>query len=141
MLAPTRWRLRKAVKRVNEVLGRLHLEKHPDKTFIGRIERGFDFLGCDFRPGEPTDMSKRTSPARVHRLYEQEPGRGPVWNGRASRTASPSPGRSSSELRRRSHHYAQPVAYNVPRLSKAIPPTRSKPIGPISVASPVRGSI
>jgi len=25
------------------------LEKHPDKTFIGRIERGFDFLG--YRPG------------------------------------------------------------------------------------------
>jgi hypothetical protein len=25
------------------------LEKHPDKTFIGWIERGFDFLG--YRPG------------------------------------------------------------------------------------------
>ncbi len=23
----------------------LRLEKHPDKTFIGKIERGFDFLG------------------------------------------------------------------------------------------------
>jgi hypothetical protein len=27
------------------------LEKHPDKTFIGRIERGFDFLGYPFRSG------------------------------------------------------------------------------------------
>ena len=26
----------------------LNLEKHPDKTFIGRIERGFDFLGYHF---------------------------------------------------------------------------------------------
>jgi hypothetical protein len=26
---------------VNEILGALRLEKHPDKTFIGRIERGF----------------------------------------------------------------------------------------------------
>ena len=24
---------------------RFGLKKHPDKTFIGRIERGFDFLG------------------------------------------------------------------------------------------------
>ncbi len=28
----------------------LRLEKHPDKTFIGRIERGFDFLGYHFGP-------------------------------------------------------------------------------------------
>ena len=27
----------------------LKLEKHPDKTFIGRIEKGFDFLGYHFR--------------------------------------------------------------------------------------------
>jgi hypothetical protein len=26
---------------VNQVLGDLGLEKHPDKSFIGRIERGF----------------------------------------------------------------------------------------------------
>jgi len=30
------------------VLGALALEKHPDKTFIGRIERSFDFLGYHF---------------------------------------------------------------------------------------------
>ena len=29
---------------VNLALGVLGLEKHPDKTFIGRVERGFDFL-------------------------------------------------------------------------------------------------
>ena len=45
VLAPTRWRLRKAVKAVNEVLGSLCLLKHPDKTFVCRTERGFDFLG------------------------------------------------------------------------------------------------
>ena len=26
------------------------MEKHPDKTFVGRIERGFDFLGYHFIP-------------------------------------------------------------------------------------------
>ncbi len=45
VLAPTRWRLRKAVKAVNEVLGSLGLLMHPGKTFVGRTERGFDFLG------------------------------------------------------------------------------------------------
>ena len=45
VLAPTRWRFRRAVKAVNEVLGSLCLLKHPDKTFVGRTERGFDFLG------------------------------------------------------------------------------------------------
>ncbi len=44
VLAPSRWKLRRAVKAVNEVLGGLRLEKHPNKTFIGRIEKGFDFL-------------------------------------------------------------------------------------------------
>ena len=29
-------------------VGALRLEKHPDKTFIGRIEKGFDFLGFHF---------------------------------------------------------------------------------------------
>ncbi len=41
----------KAVKRVNEMLGCLRLEKHPDKTFIGRTERGFDLPLLSFRPG------------------------------------------------------------------------------------------
>jgi len=51
VLSPTRWKVRRAVKAVNEVLGRLRLEKHPEKTFIGRIEKGFDFLRYHFRPG------------------------------------------------------------------------------------------
>jgi hypothetical protein len=50
VLSPTRWKLRKTVKAVNEVLGSLRMEKHPDKTFIGRIEKGFDFLGYHFNP-------------------------------------------------------------------------------------------
>jgi RNA-directed DNA polymerase len=45
VLAPTRWTLRKAVKVVNQVLASLGLAKHPEKTFIGRIEKGFDWLG------------------------------------------------------------------------------------------------
>lgn len=48
MLAPTRWKLKKAVKHLNEIFNGLKLEKHPDKTFIGRIEKGFDLLGYHF---------------------------------------------------------------------------------------------
>ena len=31
-----------------EVLNDLSLDKHPDKRFIGRVEKGFDFLGYHF---------------------------------------------------------------------------------------------
>jgi len=71
-----RWKLRKAVKAVNQALGSLNLEKHPDKTFIGRIERGFDFLGYHFRPDRLSVAAKTIENfvARALRLYEQEPG-------------------------------------------------------------------
>jgi hypothetical protein len=45
ILAPARWALRRAVVIVNETLRELRVEQHPDKTFIGRIKRGFTFLG------------------------------------------------------------------------------------------------
>jgi RNA-directed DNA polymerase len=48
ILAPTRWKLRQAIRRVNEILALLRLQQHPDKTFIGRISHGFDFLGFAF---------------------------------------------------------------------------------------------
>jgi RNA-directed DNA polymerase len=74
ILAPTRWQLRGAVKMVNQTLGTLDLEKHPDKTFIGRIERGFDFLGYHFSPAGLT-IAKETVAKffeKASRLYEQE---------------------------------------------------------------------
>ncbi len=74
VLAPTRWTLRRAVKAVNEVLGGLCLEKHPDKTFIGRIGRGFDFLGYHFSR-EGLSVAKATIQKfveRATRLYEQK---------------------------------------------------------------------
>ena len=57
-------------------VGGLRLEKHPDKTFIGRIEKGFDFLGYHFSP-VGFSMAEKTIEkflARADRLYEQEPG-------------------------------------------------------------------
>ena len=76
VLAPTRWKLRAAVKALNQALGALRLTKHPGKTFIGRIEKGFDFLGYHFSPQGLT-LARQTIEnflERVIRLYEQEPG-------------------------------------------------------------------
>ena len=73
VIAPTRWKLRKAVKQVNAILNRLLLKKHPDKTFIGRAERGFDFLGYFLTPWG-ISVSRNTMnhmKERIARLYEQ----------------------------------------------------------------------
>ena len=56
VLAPTRWKLRKAIRIVNQVLERLMLKNHPDKTSIGRVCVGFDFLGYHLTPAE-TEMT------------------------------------------------------------------------------------
>jgi RNA-directed DNA polymerase len=74
VLASTRWKLRRAVGLVNHILGALRLKKHPDKTFIGRIARGFDFLGYHFAADRLTlAVSTLANFAdRVTRLYEQE---------------------------------------------------------------------
>ena len=85
VLAPTRWKLRQAVRTVNGTLAELRVEQHPDKTFVGRVERGFDFLGYHF-DGQPSADDPpgtllppaRTTIARmagnVARLYEQGAG-------------------------------------------------------------------
>ena len=77
LLAPTRHKLRRAVRVLNQTFNALGLEKHPDKTFIGRVERGFDFLGYHLAPGRLT-LSRTTVERfleRAHRLYEQERGK------------------------------------------------------------------
>jgi len=76
VIAPSRWKLRKAVATENRVLDVLLVEQHPDKTFIGRAERGFDFLGYRFTP-DGLGVAEKTVERfveRATRLYEQEPG-------------------------------------------------------------------
>ena len=75
VLSPSRWRLRRAVKVLNQVLSSLGLEKHPQKTFVGKVERSFDFLGYHFRAGGLSVATKTLEHfvSRAARLYEQEP--------------------------------------------------------------------
>jgi hypothetical protein len=49
-----------------------------DKTFIGKIERGFDFLGYHFSPAGLTVAAKTVTSfiEKASRLYEQEGGAG-----------------------------------------------------------------
>jgi len=73
ILARTRWALHRVVQQVNTILDNLKLEKHPDKTFIGRIDRGFDFLGYRF-VAEGLRLAAQTKQRfveRATRLYER----------------------------------------------------------------------
>lgn len=67
VLSPTRWQNRKAVKTLNAAFDELRLTKHPDKTFVGRIEKGFDFLGYHFGDG-PLRLAAQTVRKHVERL-------------------------------------------------------------------------
>lgn len=72
--AKTRWHFRRAVRVMNRVLAHLGLEQHPDKTFIGRVSRGFDFMGVDFQPGAPlapSAVSLARKKEKIARPYEQ----------------------------------------------------------------------
>ena len=74
ILTPTRWKLHRAVQALNQSLAEAKLEKHPYKTFVGRIEKGFDFLGYHFNP-EGLSVAVVTwgkFAARWHRIYEQK---------------------------------------------------------------------
>jgi hypothetical protein len=73
VLAPTRWKLRAAVRIVNRTLDELHVEQHPDKTFIGRSAHGFDFLGYHITTTglAPATQSQRNFVQRIAQLFEQ----------------------------------------------------------------------
>jgi RNA-directed DNA polymerase len=71
------WRLNIPINcyTLNQTFDELKLEKHPEKTVIGRIEKGFDFLGYHISP-EGLSLAKKTVKnflERATRLYEQEP--------------------------------------------------------------------
>ncbi len=73
LLASTRWKLRAAIRAVNAVMADLLVIQHPEKTIIGRIARGFEFLGYRFTGdgmAAARQIIKRCRPYDF-RLYEQ----------------------------------------------------------------------
>jgi len=74
ILSKTRWQNRRVVKVLNRCFEELKVVQHPDKTFIGKIEKGFDFLGYYFSR-EPLTLARNTVKHHVqciYRLYEQQ---------------------------------------------------------------------
>ena len=53
IFAPTRHKLRIAIKRMYTVLDDLKVEVHPKKRFVGKTRRGFDYLGYWLEPNKP----------------------------------------------------------------------------------------
>ena len=59
---------------VNRTLAELKVEQHPDKTFVGYVERGFTFLGYQSKSTGPVGVAPPTVERlieRVTRLYER----------------------------------------------------------------------
>ena len=75
ILGPPKVEAQKGNPSVNQTIDELQLEKFPEKTLIGRIERGFDFLGYHFGPKGLTLADKTISNflTKALRLYDQEP--------------------------------------------------------------------
>jgi hypothetical protein len=74
IFAPTRHKLKAALRRMYTVLDQLKLSVHPDKRFIGTTRRGFDFLGYRFHPHRklrPAVISLDRLFERARRLQEQ----------------------------------------------------------------------
>jgi len=70
---PSRWQLRKQLKKQYTVLHALGVQPHPDKTYIGKAAKGFDFLGFHYCPTGMTlaDTTLSRHKAKLDRLYEQ----------------------------------------------------------------------
>jgi len=56
ILSKKKWHLRKAISILNEIVSSLSLELHLKKKFIGRISKGFDYLGYILKQGVSYDL-------------------------------------------------------------------------------------
>jgi len=72
ILTHTRWQLRKQVRTLNQFFNEAGFSQYPDKTFIGRTKRGYDWMGAQMNDAGVEGIAHR---ARVYhlerlRLYE-----------------------------------------------------------------------
>lgn len=81
ILAKSRWQLRRHTKQLMQWFRDYGFEAHPDKTFIGRAEKGFDWMGAWLKREGVTDIAPRAKAnhrEKVRRLYERL-ARVPLW--------------------------------------------------------------
>lgn len=81
ILATSRWSLRKQTRQLMQWFSEYGFEAHPDKTFIGRTEKGFDWMGAWLTHEGVTDIAPRAKAnhrEKVRRLYERL-ARVPFW--------------------------------------------------------------
>ncbi|WP_231571942.1 reverse transcriptase domain-containing protein [Vibrio jasicida] len=74
ILTKTRWQLRKAVATLNQFFNQFGFVQHPDKTFIGKIDKGFDWMGVWFNKQGAITIAPRALQNHLitlARLYEQ----------------------------------------------------------------------
>jgi len=74
ILTKTRNQLRGVVKKMHRVMKKLKFKLALDKTFIGKISKGFDFLGYRFNHQGLVGLAKTTIQnfnERIAKLYEQ----------------------------------------------------------------------
>ncbi|HHA2250258.1 TPA: reverse transcriptase domain-containing protein, partial [Enterobacter ludwigii] len=74
ILAHTRWQLRRQVRALNQFFNEGGFCQHPDKTFIGRTERGFDWMGAQMSDTGVEGIAHRARTnhlERLRRLYER----------------------------------------------------------------------
>ena len=72
IMVKTKHQLRKIIKLTYLILKRLKLKMHPDKTFLGCLRKGFNFLGVHF--GDTpciSDVSKENHRSKLAQRYAQ----------------------------------------------------------------------
>ena len=83
VLAKTRWHLKKAIAKIHRITCDLKLHLHRRfKCFIGRTDKGFDFLGYTIHPQRrlrPSSVSLERLMTRARRLYEQGGSKERLW--------------------------------------------------------------
>ncbi len=66
ILSKTRWNLRSAIRSLIKTVHSLGLDLHKRKRFVGRIDKGFDFLGYQIEPGRKLCPSPQSLKRLVH---------------------------------------------------------------------------
>ncbi|QIC17092.1 transposase [Providencia vermicola] len=72
LLSPTRWPLKRAIADLQGSLALDGFTCHPDKTQMGRIEKGFDWLGQWFTATETTRSPRSLARAKERKIEKEQ---------------------------------------------------------------------